>query len=117
MGLFSVGAIGLDLQINGRNLRKQIRSEAKAASASMENAFSSSFKKIGKMAAAAFSVQAIGSFIGSSIELGSNLTEVQNVGTGGRLCQVSDGELWPQRDHSETIHGNLWCHVTVLRIC
>lgn len=79
MGLFSVGAIGLDLQINGRNLRKQIRSEAKAASASMENAFSSSFKKIGAMAAAAFSVQAVGKFVGSCLELGSNLSEVQNV--------------------------------------
>lgn len=79
MGLFSVGAIGLDLKINGRNLRKQIKAESKAASSSMESAFSSSFKKIGAMAAAAFSVQAVGKFVGSCLELGSNLSEVQNV--------------------------------------
>lgn len=79
MGLFSVGAIGLDLKINGRDLRKQIKAESKAASSSMESAFSSSFKKIGAMAAAAFSVQAVGKFVGSCLELGSNLSEVQNV--------------------------------------
>jgi phage-related protein len=79
MSIFSVGAIGLDLQINGRNLRKQIKAESKAASSSMESAFSSSFKKIGAMAAAAFSVQAVGKFVGSCLELGSNLSEVQNV--------------------------------------
>ena len=45
----------------------------------MESAFSSSFKKIGAMAAAAFSVQAVGKFVGSCLELGSNLSEVQNV--------------------------------------
>lgn len=79
MGIFSVGAIGLDLKINGKDLRKQIKAESKAASASMESAFSSSFKKIGAMAAAAFSIQAIGKFVGSCLELGSNLSEVQNV--------------------------------------
>lgn len=79
MSIFSVGAIGLDLKINGRDLRKQIKAESKAASSSMESAFSSSFKKIGTMAAAAFSVQAVGKFVGSCLELGSNLSEVQNV--------------------------------------
>lgn len=79
MSIFSVGAIGLDLKINGRDLRKQIKAESKAASSSMESAFSSSFKKIGAMAAAAFSVQAVGKFVGSCLELGSNLSEVQNV--------------------------------------
>lgn len=105
MSIFSVGAIGLDLKINGRDLRKQIKAESKAASSSMESAFSSSFKKIGAMAAAAFSVQAVGKFVGSCLELGSNLSEVQNVvdtafpkmsAQVDAFAKKCNGKLWTQ---------------------
>lgn len=79
MGIFSVGAIGLDLKVNGFDLREQIKSESKASTSLMENMFSSSFKKIGAMAATAFSIAAIGKFTSSCLQLGSDLTEVQNV--------------------------------------
>lgn len=79
MGIFSVGAIGLDLKVNGFDLRKQIKSESKASTSLMGNMFSSSFKKIGAMAAAAFSIAAIGKFTSSCLKLGSDLAEVQNV--------------------------------------
>lgn len=79
MGIFSVGAIGLDLKVNGFDLRKQIKAESKASTSLMENMFSSSFKKIGAMAATAFSIAAIGKFTSSCLKLGSDLTEVQNV--------------------------------------
>ncbi len=45
----------------------------------MENAFGKTFKSIGKMAIAAFSVKAIADFMGSCLQLGSDLAEVQNV--------------------------------------
>lgn len=79
MSVFSVGSIGLDLVLNNKGLKKAINKEATSAASSMESAFSSSFKKIGMMAATAFSVHAISNFVGSCLELGSNLTEVQNV--------------------------------------
>ena len=79
MGIFSVGAIGLDLKVNGFDFRKQIKAESKASTSLMENMFSSSFKKIGAMAATAFSIAAIGKFTSSCLKLGSDLTEVQNV--------------------------------------
>ncbi len=79
MGIFSVGSIGLDLKVNGFDLRKQIKAESKASTSLMENFFSSSFKKIGAMAATAFSIVAIGKFTSSCIKLGSDLEEVQNV--------------------------------------
>ena len=78
MGI-SVGSIGLDLKLNGKGLRQQINHETKMATSSMEGMFASSFKKIGALAATAFSIHAIGKFAASSISLGSDLTEVQNV--------------------------------------
>lgn len=45
----------------------------------MENTFGKTFKSIGKMAIAAFSVKAIADFMGSCLQLGSDLAEVQNV--------------------------------------
>lgn len=82
----SIGAIALDLQINGRDYQRQVNNVAKSseksmsnAAAGMENSFKSSFSRIGKMAIAAFSVAAIGNFIKSCLDLGSALTEVQNV--------------------------------------
>lgn len=75
----SVGAIGVDIIINGKNYKGQIKKMGDLGANMLESSFSSSFKKIGKMAIAAFSVKAITDFMGSCLELGSNLTEVQNV--------------------------------------
>lgn len=78
MGL-SVGAIGLDLKVNGGNLRKQITRETQAAAMSAEGILGNSFKKIGAMATAAFSVAALVKFTKSCLDIGSDLNEVQNV--------------------------------------
>lgn len=74
----SVGKIGLDLVLNEGSFNRQlnnVNAQAKQAS----NKISSSLKKIGLAVAAAFSVKAIVSFGKECIELGSNLSEVQNV--------------------------------------
>lgn len=75
----SVGAINIDLLLNDKKFQKGIASIANNSSKQLENSFGTTFKKIGVMAAAAFSVKAITDFMGSCLELGSNLTEVQNV--------------------------------------
>lgn len=75
----SVGAINIDLLLNDKKFQKGIASIANNGSKQLENSFGTTFKKIGVMAAAAFSVKAITDFMGSCLELGSNLTEVQNV--------------------------------------
>lgn len=75
----SIGAISLDLKINGKGYNTQISNLANRSSKKLESAFGGTFGKIGKMAVAAFSVGAISKFMSSCLELGSNLTEVQNV--------------------------------------
>lgn len=75
----SIGAISLDLKINGKGYNTQISNLANRGSKKLESAFGGTFGKIGKMAVAAFSVGAISKFMSSCLELGSNLTEVQNV--------------------------------------
>lgn len=75
----SVGAINIDLLLNDKKFQKGITSIANNGSKQLENSFGSTFKKIGVMAAAAFSVKAISDFMGSCLQLGSDLTEVQNV--------------------------------------
>lgn len=75
----SVGAIGVDIVINGKNYKGQIKKLGDSGSNMLESSFNSSFKRIGKMAVAAFSVKAITDFMGSCLKLGSDLTEVQNV--------------------------------------
>lgn len=75
----SVGAINIDLLLNDKKFQKGITSIANNGSKQLENSFGNTFKKIGAMAAAAFSVKAIGDFMGSCLQLGSDLTEVQNV--------------------------------------
>ena len=75
----SVGAINIDLLLNDKKFQKGIVSIANNGSKQLENSFGTTFKKIGVMAAAAFSVKAITDFMGSCLKLGSNLTEVQNV--------------------------------------
>lgn len=75
----SVGAIGVDIVINGKNYKGQIKKLGDSGSNMLESSFNSSFKRIGKMAAAAFSIKAVTDFMGSCLQLGSDLTEVQNV--------------------------------------
>lgn len=75
----SVGAIGVDIVINGKNYKGQIKKLGDSGSNMLESSFNSSFKRIGKMAVAAFSVKAITDFMESCLKLGSDLTEVQNV--------------------------------------
>lgn len=75
----SVGAIGVDIVINGKNYKGQIKKLGDSGANMLESSFNSSFKRIGKMAIAAFGVKAITDFMGSCLQLGSDLTEVQNV--------------------------------------
>lgn len=63
----SAGQIGLDLVINQQQFNKQLSGIQNLA------------KKTGKMLAGAFAVKGLTSFAKDCIELGSNLTEVQNV--------------------------------------
>lgn len=58
---------------------KQAQKSCEASSNGISSAFTGAFKKIGVAAAAAFSVKAITAFSKECIELGSDLTEVQNV--------------------------------------
>lgn len=67
MAADSVGQIGLDLVINQQQFNKQLGGIQNLA------------KKTGKMLAGAFAVKGLTSFAKDCIELGSNLTEVQNV--------------------------------------
>lgn len=67
MAADSAGQIGLDLVINQQQFNKQL--------GGMQNLA----KKTGKMLAGAFAVKGLTSFAKDCIELGSNLTEVQNV--------------------------------------
>lgn len=74
----NVGAIDLDLVLNSNKFNKELNSVQKTAS-SAGNTISSSLKKIGLVAAAAFSVKKIIDFGKECINLGSDLSEVQNV--------------------------------------
>lgn len=67
MAVDSAGQIGLDLVINQQQFNKQLGGIQNLA------------KKTGKMLAGAFAVKGLTSFAKDCIELGSNLTEVQNV--------------------------------------
>lgn len=67
MGATSVGEIGLDLVVNQKNFNRQMGGIQNLA------------KKAGKALAAAFTVKKIVDFGKSCIDLGSDLSEVQNV--------------------------------------
>lgn len=75
----SIGAINIDLLLNDKKFQKGIVNIANTGSKQLERSFGNTFKKIGIMAAAAFSVKAITDFMSSCLQLGSDLTEVQNV--------------------------------------
>lgn len=75
----NIGDIGLGLKLDGKNYKKQIKQFGDYGSSRLQNSFSSTFKSIGKMAVAAFSIKEITDFTASCLQLGSDLTEVQNV--------------------------------------
>lgn len=72
----NVGAVDFELLLNSNPFNKGISTAGKTIQSS---GIESSLSKIGKLAITAFSVKAIADFGRSCIELGSNLTEVQNV--------------------------------------
>lgn len=74
----NVGAIDLDLVLNSNKFNKELNNVQKTATTA-GNTISSSLKKIGIAAAAAFSVKKIIDFGKECINLGSDLAEVQNV--------------------------------------
>ncbi len=74
----SVGRIYLDLGINTSGFEKQLGGLNKTVGKSVLN-LGVSFGKIGKLAAVAFSVKAVTDFGKACLELGSDLSEVQNV--------------------------------------
>lgn len=74
----NVGAIDLDLVLSSNKFNKQLGSVQKQATIA-GNSIQTTFTKIGKIAAAAFSIKAIASFGKECIDLGSDLAEVQNV--------------------------------------
>lgn len=71
----SVGHIDLGLSVDRKHFNKQLNGIAGNA----EKMVNSSFKGIGKTIAAALSVGAVVTFTKSCLDLGSNLSEVQNV--------------------------------------
>lgn len=79
----SVGQISLDLILNSKDFKKQlvysVNDAVKSATSTCANTVSSTFSKLGKIAVAAFSVKAIYDFSKAAVELGSDLSEVQNV--------------------------------------
>lgn len=75
MGGTNVGSVFFDVGMNNTAFRRGIQSNASYA----EGVLGKAFKSLGKMAIAAFSVKAITDFATSSINLASDLEEVQNV--------------------------------------
>ena len=72
----NVGAVDFELLLNSNPFNKGLKNASNnIKSSGIEN----SLKSIGKAAVAAFSVKAVVDFTKSCLELGSNLTEVQNV--------------------------------------
>jgi hypothetical protein len=72
----NVGAVDFELLLNSNPFNKGLKDTTNTIKSSgIEN----SLKKIGKLAVAAFSVKAIVNFGKECIDLGSDLTEVQNV--------------------------------------
>ena len=74
----SVGAISLDLVLNGKGFTREL-SQLQNKAQKTSDKISSSFKKIGMTIGGAFSVKMLTSFGKSCIDLGSDLSEVQNV--------------------------------------
>lgn len=85
----SVGQIDLDLGINYNQFNQQLA----GVSSTAEGLVSSSFKKLGGFIAAAFSIRELALFTKQCLNLGSSLTEVQNVVNvtfGSMASQIDD---------------------------
>ena len=88
----TVGAVAVDLNLNDNNYDKQLNSKIKSS----ENAFSSSFKKIGGFIAGAFAVKQVTSFtkecISSASKVQSAFTGLNSIvqGTGNSFAQAQD---------------------------
>lgn len=75
MGGTEVGQIDLGLNVNQSSFNKQVKGLAQSAQAPIVNAF----KPIGKLIGSVLAIGAITKFTKECLELGSDLTEVQNV--------------------------------------
>lgn len=75
MGGTEVGQIDLGLNVNQSSFNKQVKGLAQNAQAPIVNAF----KPIGKLIGSVLAIGAITKFTKECLELGSDLTEVQNV--------------------------------------
>lgn len=88
----NVGAVSVDLTLNDTNYDKQLNSKIKSS----ENAFSSSFKKIGGIIAGAFAVKQVAAFtkecISSASKVQSAFTGLNSIvqGTGNSFAQAQD---------------------------
>lgn len=88
----SVGAVSVDLTLNDTNYDKQLNSKIKSS----ENAFSSSFKKIGGIIAGAFAIKQVADFtkecISSASKVQSAFTGLNSIvrGTGNSFAQAQD---------------------------
>jgi len=71
----NVGSVFFDVGFDQSGFNNKVKKSA----GGIAGAFGGAFGTVAKVAGALFGTVAIGSFIKSSIELGSNLTEVQNV--------------------------------------
>lgn len=71
----NVGAVSFDILSNSGAFTKQVKSAGNSAQSIMGGAM----KKVGAAVAAAFSVKVVTAFAKECVELGSDLTEVQNV--------------------------------------
>lgn len=88
----NVGAVSVDLTLNDTNYDKQLNSKIKSG----ENAFASSFKKIGGIIAGAFAVKQVAAFtkecISSASKVQSAFTGLNSIvqGTGNSFAQAQD---------------------------
>ncbi len=88
----TVGAVAVDLNLNDNNYDKQLNSKIKSS----ENAFSSTFKKIGGFIAGAFAVKQVAAFtkecISSASKVQSAFTGLNSIvqGTGNSFSQAQD---------------------------
>lgn len=71
----NVGAVSFDILSNSGAFTKQVKSAGNSA----QNIMGRAMKKVGAAVAAAFSVKVVTAFAKECVELGSDLTEVQNV--------------------------------------
>ena len=71
----TIGEIALALKVDGKDVKNQVKNHAKTA----EKAWAPTLGKLAGLVAGAFSIKAIADFSASCIDLGSELSEVQNV--------------------------------------